>query len=305
MGTARAPLLLARRQPPDLWHGGSASSAGWLRLSSVQYAGTAGEPAVALNKGACEDREWAVKGEYAYVSSNCSDLLGRGLARVRVSDGQRQSLVVGNPHVVAGMGSQSAGESGGGIALADSYIAWLESSATTPAAVKVLKYADIGLIGGGGGGGGGRRRSPIATTITDDKTSSPDWTAGPKLLTPKAVSFPSADGAFTLHAQLFEAPHQTGAGVVYTHGGSERQAFSAFHFSAVYAQQYAFNQYLALEAGLGVLSVNYRSGVGFGHEFRVCANCMGDGGAEYADVRTAALVGGRNASGGGGARGSS
>jgi dipeptidyl aminopeptidase/acylaminoacyl peptidase len=39
-----------------------------------------------------------------------------------------------------------------------------------------------------------------------------------------------------------------------------------------------------------VLSVNYRSGVGYGAAFRLCEECMGRGAAEYADVRKAASV---------------
>lgn len=95
-------------------------------------------------------------------------------------------------------------------------------------------------------------------------------------------------------AQLFEAPNASGAGLVYTHGGSERQTFAAFHFGPVYAQQYAYNQYLAVEQGMHVLSVNYRSGVGYGAAFRLCDACMSFGAAEYGDVRTAGLaLGGR------------
>ena len=50
--------------------------------------------------------------------------------------------------------------------------------------------------------------------------------------------------------------------MVYTHGGSERQSFPAFHFSPCYAQQYAVNQWLAQRHHYTVLSINYRSGVG-------------------------------------------
>ena len=53
-----------------------------------------------------------------------------------------------------------------------------------------------------------------------------------------------------------------GPAVVYTHGGSERQSFPAFHFSPCYAQQYAVNQWLAQRHHYTVLSINYRSGVG-------------------------------------------
>jgi dipeptidyl aminopeptidase/acylaminoacyl peptidase len=126
-------------------------------------------------------------------------------------------------------------------------------------------------------------------TITNDSASSPGWSAA-RLVKPTPITFRSADGAFTLHAQLFTPPKPSGAGVVYTHGGSERQSFAAFHFGPVYAQQYAYNQYLAVERGLSVLSVNYRSGVGYGAAFRLCDLCMSFGSAEYADVRLAALV---------------
>merc|ERR1719331_3474255 len=77
--------------------------------------------------------------------------------------------------------------------------------------------------------------------------------------------------------------------MVYTHGGSERQFFAAFHFSPAYAQQYAVNQWLAARANMTVISVNYRSGVGYGPAFRLCDGCMSDGGREYEDVRSAAL----------------
>ena len=58
--------------------------------------------------------------------------------------------------------------------------------------------------------------------------------------------------------------------MVYTHGGSERQVFAAFHFSPVYAQQYAINQWLSATRNITVISVNYRSGVGYGPKFRLC-----------------------------------
>lgn len=92
---------------------------------------------------------------------------------------------------------------------------------------------------------------------------------------PKLVTFPSPDGKFTLHAQLFEppqsrAPLRSGVarkGVIFTHGGCQRQMYAAFHYSPTYGQLYALNQYMAA-TGSVVLSVNYRGGPGYGVPFR-------------------------------------
>ena len=86
-------------------------------------------------------------------------------------------------------------------------------------------------------------------------------------LPPKLVTFPSADGLFTIHAQLFvpratdkmAAAATAGPAAVFTHGGCERQMYAAFHYDATYGALYALNQYLATVLG-PVLSINYRGG---------------------------------------------
>ena len=71
--------------------------------------------------------------------------------------------------------------------------------------------------------------------------------------------------------------------------GSERQTFAAFHYDPCYAQEYAVNQWLASTGRSTVISVNYRSGTGYGHAFRNCKGCMGNGAKEYDDIRQAAI----------------
>lgn len=114
-----------------------------------------------------------------------------------------------------------------------------------------------------------------------------------RLAAPRLVQFASGDGLFTLHGQLFEARGGGGGGeegvevggsgdrggrggagggapaVIFTHGGSQRQMYAALHPSEAYAQLYALNQWLA-DHGANVLSLNYRSGVGYGRAFRLC-----------------------------------
>ena len=56
-------------------------------------------------------------------------------------------------------------------------------------------------------------------------------------------------------------------------------------------RRYALNQYLSFAGGASVLSVNYRSGVGYGRAFRLCEGtdrkCGWRGGLEYDDVAAA------------------
>jgi dipeptidyl aminopeptidase/acylaminoacyl peptidase len=114
------------------------------------------------------------------------------------------------------------------------------------------------------------------------------------LIEPQLVSFPAADG-LTLHGEVFLPPGEAGAprsgrhpAVVFYHGGSRRQMLLGWHYMQYYANAYALNQYLA-SRGYVVLSVNYRSGVGYGMEFREALDYGASGGSEYNDVQGAGL----------------
>jgi dipeptidyl aminopeptidase/acylaminoacyl peptidase len=60
----------------------------------------------------------------------------------------------------------------------------------------------------------------------------------------------------------------------------------AWHSMSYYHNTYALNQYLA-NKGYVVLSVNYRSGVGYGLNFREALNFGSTGASEYNDVQAA------------------
>ncbi|HSS44930.1 MAG TPA: prolyl oligopeptidase family serine peptidase [Thermoanaerobaculia bacterium] len=111
------------------------------------------------------------------------------------------------------------------------------------------------------------------------------------LVVPRPVVFSSADG-LKIHAQLFLPTHlRTGErrpAVVFFHGGSERQMLLGWHYMGYYHNAYAFNQYLA-NAGFVVLSVNYRSGIGYGMEFREALDYGATGASEFRDVVGAGL----------------
>ena len=60
-----------------------------------------------------------------------------------------------------------------------------------------------------------------------------------------------------------------------------------WHSMGYYSNAYALNQYLA-NSGFIVLSVNFRSGIGYGLDFREALNYGASGASEYADVEGAA-----------------
>jgi dipeptidyl aminopeptidase/acylaminoacyl peptidase len=112
-----------------------------------------------------------------------------------------------------------------------------------------------------------------------------------QLVVPQPVMISAADG-MPIHAQLF-LPRNLSAGqrrpaVVFFHGGSRRQMLVGWHYMYYYNNAYAMNQYLASQ-GFVVLSVNYRSGIGYGLDFREALNYGARGASEFNDVLGAGL----------------
>jgi dipeptidyl aminopeptidase/acylaminoacyl peptidase len=107
-----------------------------------------------------------------------------------------------------------------------------------------------------------------------------------QLVSPQQVIFRSADG-LEIHGQLF-LPVNAKAGekqpaLVFMHGGPIRQMLLGWHYMYYYANSYAMNEYLA-SRGYVVLSVNYRSGIGYGRAFREAPGRAGRGATEYKDI---------------------
>jgi len=107
-----------------------------------------------------------------------------------------------------------------------------------------------------------------------------------QMVTPQQVIFKAADGV-EVHGQLFVPrdgkPNEKHPGLVFMHGGSMRQMLLGWHYMYYYSNSYAMNQYLA-NHGYIVLSVNYRSGIGYGRAFREAPGRAGRGATEYRDV---------------------
>jgi dipeptidyl aminopeptidase/acylaminoacyl peptidase len=112
-----------------------------------------------------------------------------------------------------------------------------------------------------------------------------------KLVTPQQVIFSAADG-MQIHGQLFMPASihdgQRHPAIVFFHGGSRRQMLLGWHYMQYYSNAYAMNQYLA-SMGYIVLSVNYRSGIGYGLNFREALKYGAAGASEFNDVQGAGL----------------
>ena len=91
-----------------------------------------------------------------------------------------------------------------------------------------------------------------------------------------------------LPAGRLDSPAQKHPALVFMHGGSRRQMLLGWHYMDYYNNAYGMNQYLANQ-GYVVLSINYRSGIGYGLNFREPANYGAGGASEFHDVEGAGL----------------
>jgi len=231
---------------------------GWVHLYSVPVAGGA---ATLLTPGEFEVEHVTISagGREMIYSSNQGDIDRRHLWRVSVT---------GGPPVAVTRGT---GIEWSPAVAEDGTLALLAADARTPAHAEVLAA-------------GGARRPLTGSAM-------PAGFPASQLVEPQQVIFSAADG-MRVHGQLFLPrdlrPGERRPGVIFFHGGSRRQMLLGWHYLYYYHNTYALNQYLAGK-GYVVLSVNYRSGIGYGLEFREALNYGANGASEYQDVVGAGL----------------
>jgi dipeptidyl aminopeptidase/acylaminoacyl peptidase len=232
---------------------------GWTHLYSVSVSGK-GTP-VLLTPGGFEVEDVSLSPDLQSVvySSNQDDIDRRHIWRIPVAGGAATALTSGPEIETAGVTS-SDGKT----------VAILRSDARVPMRPAVIA-------------GRNDIRDIAAETIPGDFPAA-------QLVTPQQVIFAAADG-MPIHGQLF-LPANDGTGrhpaAIFFHGGSERQMLLGWHYMDYYSNAYAMNQYLA-SRGYVVLSVNYRSGIGYGLNFREALNYGATGASEYNDVQGAGL----------------
>jgi dipeptidyl aminopeptidase/acylaminoacyl peptidase len=232
---------------------------GWTHLYAVS---AAGGPATLLTPGAFEVEYVSVSPERKAVlyNSNQDDIERRHLWRVPVAGGTAVALTSG------------AGLEWSPVATGDGRAVAFVSAGAKKHPTPVIRIGDAA------------ERELAPGTVPADFPEA-------ALVVPETVIFPAADG-LAIHGQLFRPadlkPGERRPAVVFFHGGSRRQMLPGWHYMYYYRNTYAMNQYLA-RRGFVVLSVNYRSGTGYGMEFREAVDFGARGASEYRDVTGAAL----------------
>jgi dipeptidyl aminopeptidase/acylaminoacyl peptidase len=241
---------------------------GWINLYAVPAsAGSQSARAVRLTPGAFEVEHVALErsgppsrgpGRILY-SSNQDDIDRRHLWSVSATGGGAIALTTGN-----GLEWMPAPAS-------DGSVAFIRSTARDGAHAAILPP-------------GGRPRALAPETVPQEFPAA-------QLVDPQQVVFAAADGV-PIHGQLFLPrdlkPGERRPAVLFFHGGSRRQMLLGWHYMSYYHNTYALNQYLA-SRGYLVLSVNYRSGTGYGLNFREALNYGATGASEFNDVLGAGL----------------
>ena len=232
----------------------------WIRYYSVPLSGTTDAAPVALTpgEGAVEYVSLSSDGMTLFYATNAGDIDRRDIWRVPTAGGTATQITSGNEietyPAVVGSGKT---------------VAVLSAAAARPQSVAVVPI-DSGT-----------------PTVIFPKLAATFPAADH--VTPENITLTADDGV-KFNNQLF-LPKDVRAGekrpaVVFVHGGPSRQMLLGYHYMHFYHMAYGVNQWLAKQ-GFVVLSVNYRSGIGYGKSFRTAANTGARGNAEYKDVLAA------------------
>ncbi|MBC5799809.1 MAG: S9 family peptidase [Candidatus Eremiobacteraeota bacterium] len=223
---------------------------GWLHLDAVS---PQGGPAHDLTPGRFEVEQVARAGDGGALvySSNAGDVDRRHLWRVAFSGGAPQRLSDGNS-------SQWSP-----VPLAGGSLAFIDAAYADPPQVTLTA--------------GGATRELVAVSVP------PEYPRD-ALVQPQVVTFRAADGLL-IHGQLFLPRDRVRRhpGLIFVHGGPPRQMLPGYHYMEPYAKLYQLNQAL-VNRGFVVLSINYRSGIMYGHDFREAPRTGWRGASEYQDV---------------------
>ena len=227
----------------------------WFSISVNNPA--AGPVELTPGEGYVMQTAFSSDGRTLFYSSNHSGIDYRDLWRVPVAGGPAQMLTEGN-----GIETYPA------VLSSRNEVAVLYADARRPQSVAVVpaRGGDARII-----------------------TSLPDQFPLDAHVVPQNVTLTAEDG-IEFHNQLFLPPDlrpgEQRPALLFIHGGARRQMLLGYHHLGGYHQSYAMNQYFASQ-GYVVMSVNYRSGIGYGREFRNSPGRGWQGNTEYRDILAA------------------
>ncbi len=233
---------------------------GWCHLYSMPAAGEVPKE-LTPGEGEVEHVAMSKDGKTMFYSTNIGDIDRRHLSSVDVAGRERPKTVTQGENIEWAPAPVADG----------SALVFLASSYNERAHAAV-KTAD-------------GKMKPLAPEAT------PAEFPAALLVRPQPVMITAADG-LQIHGQLFLPPNAKSGerhpALIFFHGGSRREMLLGFHYMDYYSNAYSMNQYLANQ-GYVVLSVNYRSGIGYGLNFREAINYGARGASEFNDVIGAGL----------------
>jgi dipeptidyl aminopeptidase/acylaminoacyl peptidase len=232
----------------------------WVRYYSVRVdGGTAAPVALTPGEGMVESMSLAKDGRSLFYCTNAGDIDRRHVWNVPTAGGDAVQVTRGEEIETY----PAALASGASVAVLSANWQRPQSVGIAPAAGGPLKI--------------------VFPTLPEDFPLE-------RHVAPQNVTLKAEDG-LQFHNQLF-LPGNLKAGekrpaLVFVHGGPMRQMLLGYHYRHVYHLFYGVNQWLASK-GYIVLSVNFRSGIGYGKSFRTAPGTGQRGNAEYQDVVAAA-----------------
>src|SRR5262245_47253828 len=234
----------------------------WVRWYSVSVANSQPAPTTLTpGEGAVEQTSLSADGTYLFYATNAGDIERRHVWKVPTAGGTAEQLTKGDA-IETYPAALASGDR----------VAVLGGGATRP--------FGVGLVPASGGSAHYIYPDHLAAGFPMESQ-----------VVPQLVMTKAPDG-LEIHNQLFLPkdlkPGEKRPAIVFVHGGPVRQMLLGYHYMHFYHVAYAVNQWLA-SRGYIVMSINYRSGIGYGKSFRTAPNTGGRGNAEYQDV----LAGGK------------
>ncbi len=231
----------------------------WERYFSIKVDGAIDAPIPLIRTdGMIEDATsvtYSPDGKTLYYCTNATDIERRHIWAVPTAGGEPKRISTGNgiETYPAAMGSGK-------------HLAVIYFNAAQPASIGIVPTA------------GGDPKIVFPTLPKDFPQAAH--------VMPQTIITKAADG-LEIHNTLFVPkdlkPGERRPAMIFVHGGPQRQMMPGYHYFQFYHWAYAFNQWLA-DQGYVVLSINYRSGVGYGRSFRNAPNTAARGNSEYQDV---------------------
>lgn len=234
----------------------------WIRMYSLSTVRPGAQPIILTpGEGMMEQTGISADGKWLFYATNVGDIDRRHVWKVPTAGGEAVRVTMGEINTYP-------------LPLASGkFVATMSATALRPQSVGIWPV---------------EANSPASSERLIYPTFAKDFPMDAQV-TPTNVTLTAADG-MKFNNQLFMPkdirPGEKRPAIVFVHGGPARQMLLGYHYLSFYHVFYAVNQWLQSQ-GYIVLSVNFRSGIGYGRSFRQAPNTGANGKSEYQDVLAA------------------